>query len=167
MTRYSVLKSELNALIAEETNPLIIMCNSSALLKEHLTNINWLGFYLVNNSLGVLTLGPFQGKIACTRIPKSEGVCGTAWATNTVQNIPDVHLFEGHIACDSASESEIVIPLYYEIDGKKECFAVLDIDSPIKARFSEEDEKNLIEIAELISRALANAEIEILLNVLS
>ena len=118
--------------------------NISALLMELLPDLNWVGFYLLWD--GRLVVGPFQGKPACVHIPVGRGVCGTALAEDRLQNVPDVHRFPGHIACDSASNSELVIPLHRE--GKP--VAVLDIDSPLPGRFSAEDEAGMKKIAEII-----------------
>ena len=109
----------------------------SALLNMNLDNINWVGFYLLKENQ--LLLGPFQGNVACVRITLGKGVCGTAFSTNTIQRIADVHQFEGHIACDAASQSEIVLPI--NVNGKT--IGVLDIDSPITERFNEIDEQGL------------------------
>ena len=120
------------------------LANASAVLNEALTDINWVGFYLVTE--GKLVLGPFQGRTACIEIPMGRGVCGTAWAQDQVQLVPDVHAFPGHIACDSASNSEIVVPLHR--DGQ--VVAVLDIDSPTKGRFTQEDADGLIRVGKLL-----------------
>ncbi|MCR5733988.1 MAG: GAF domain-containing protein [Lachnospiraceae bacterium] len=116
----------------------------SALIYESLDDLNWAGFYLMRD--GKLHLGPFQGRLACTVIPVGKGVCGTAVEKGEVIRVDDVHAFPGHIACDSASESEIVLP----IRRNGIIIGVLDIDSPIKGRFSDEDEKALIRIVEII-----------------
>ncbi len=108
--------------------------NASALLGQFLTDINWVGFYIVNET--ELVLGPFQGLPACTRIAIGKGVCGTAVSENKTMRVADVHTFPGHIACDAASNSELVVPVCH--DGK--VIAVLDIDSPLKNRFTEEDQ---------------------------
>lgn len=120
------------------------LANTSAVLNEALTDINWVGFYLVEE--GRLVLGPFQGKSACIEIPAGRGVCGTALAKNETMLVYDVHQFPGHIACDSASNSEIVVPL--RKDGV--VVAVLDIDSPNVGRFDEADRDGLEEIAKII-----------------
>ncbi len=134
---YHRLTKQAVALIESETDMIANLSNISALLSMELDDLNWAGFYLMKGD--ELVLGPFQGKPACVRIPVGRGVCGTAVATNTVQRIYDVHEFEGHIACDAASNSEIVIP--FSIDGK--IAGVLDIDSPNVGRFSEIDEEGL------------------------
>ncbi|OLQ94017.1 Free methionine-(R)-sulfoxide reductase [Vibrio ponticus] len=146
---YQSLTKQAQALIESETNLIANLSNISALLNMSLEEINWVGFYLMDGDQ--LVLGPFQGKPACVRIPVGKGVCGTAVATNQVQRVYDVHEFEGHIACDAASNSEIVIP--FSIDGK--IVGVLDIDSPNIGRFDEEDEKGLL---------ILMAEVEKLLN---
>ena len=146
---YHRLTKQAVALIESETDMIANLSNISALLSMELDDLNWAGFYLMKGD--ELVLGPFQGKPACVRIPVGRGVCGTAVATNTVQRIYDVHEFEGHIACDAASNSEIVIP--FSIDGK--VAGVLDIDSPNVGRFSEIDEEGL---------TFFMAEVEKLLN---
>ncbi|MFP3917034.1 GAF domain-containing protein [Lysinibacillus telephonicus] len=137
LDQYNTLSKQLAALLDGETNKIANLSNASALLNQFLDNINWVGFYLMQN--GELVLGPFQGLPACVRIPVGRGVCGTAVSKNETIVVEDVHAFPGHIACDSASNSEIVIPLTK--DG--EVIGVLDIDSPIKGRFSSEDQKGL------------------------
>ena len=122
-----------------------VMSNVSALLYDVLPDLNWAGFYVQRGDR--LVLGPFQGKPACIHIPKGRGVCGTALERNTPINVPDVHAFPGHIACDSASRSELVIPLH---SGGK-IAGVMDLDSPIPARFTEQDEAGLLRIAELLA----------------
>ena len=122
------------------------LANASAVLNEALTDINWVGFYLVEE--GRLVLGPFQGKSACIEIPCGRGVCGTALAKNETQLVYDVHQFPGHIACDSASNSEIVVPL--RKDGQ--VVAVLDIDSPSIGRFDEADRDGLEQAAKIIEK---------------
>ncbi len=124
------------------------MANVAALIWESLPDLNWAGFY--RNVDGELLLGPFQGRPACIRIKFGEGVCGAAAATLQVQRIDDVHAFPGHIACDSASNSELVVPILR--DG--ELIAVLDLDSPTTARFTEEDEAGCVKLAEILARSL-------------
>lgn len=128
------------ALIAGENNFIATLANASALLYERLDGLNWAGFYLMDGHQ--LVLGPFQGKIACVRIPVGKGVCGTAVSENRVQRVADVHLFPGHIACDAASNAEIVLPI--AINGV--VIGVLDIDSTVYDRFDEEDEKGLASV---------------------
>ena len=137
MTDYKLLKNQLISLAEEETNYLPLLSNASALIFEGLTDLNWVGFYLMNK--GSLLLGPFQGKVACIRIPLGKGVCGTAAAKNETILVDNVHEFPGHIACDGASNSEIVIPIHYN----GEVAGVLDIDSPKFSRFSETDRLGL------------------------
>lgn len=137
MTDYKLLKNQLISLAEEEANYLPLLSNASALIFEGLTDLNWAGFYLMNK--GSLLLGPFQGKIACIRIPLGKGVCGTAAAKNETILVDNVHEFPGHIACDGASNSEIVIPIHYN----GEVAGVLDIDSPKFSRFSETDRLGL------------------------
>ena len=124
------------------------MSNLSALIMVSMDRLNWAGFYLIRGN--ELVVGPFQGKPACIRIPVGKGVCGTAIAQNKMQVVPDVHLFPGHIACDSASESEIVIPIHQ----REKIMAVLDIDSVVKNRFSEEDAAMLSEMLRLMEQKL-------------
>lgn len=130
---YLLLCEQLKSLTEGESHTIPNLANASALLNGALKNINWVGFYLMTDDY--LLLGPFQGKTACIRIPVGRGVCGTAVSKNRSQLVPDVHEFPGHIACDSASNSEIVIP----IRNGNNIVGVLDIDSPIKNRFDEED----------------------------
>ncbi len=134
----------LKALLDKEDWLITSLSNASALLNEYLDNINWVGFYLMQN--GELVLGPFQGKSACVRIKVGRGVCGTAVSEDKTQLVPDVHQFPGHIACDSASNSEIVVPIHFG----GEVVAVLDIDSPLFNRFTKEDQVNLEESAKII-----------------
>lgn len=134
---YALLAKQLDALLDGETNQIANLSNASALLNQFLDDTNWVGFYLMED--GELVLGPFQGLPACVRIAVGRGVCGTAVAKNETQRIDDVHAFPGHIACDAASNSEIVIPLVK--DG--EVIGVLDIDSPSKGRFTEQDQAGL------------------------
>lgn len=134
---YTELKRDLCALLAGETHFIAALSNASALLNERLDNINWVGFYLMRDNQ--LTLGPFQGKVACVRIPFGKGVCGAAVTEKRVQRVGDVHAFPGHIACDAASNAEIVLPL--EINGH--IIGVLDIDSTVYHRFDQRDEIGL------------------------
>ena len=152
---YGLLAQQLEALSEGEPSWLPLLSNASALLAEHLDDINWAGFYLampLDDGTPELVLGPFQGKVACTHIAWGRGVCGTAAATDSVQRVEDVHAFAGHIACDSASNSEIVIPLHR--DGA--VCGVLDIDSPSLARFSADDEEGLVRFARILEEALAS-----------
>ena len=124
------------------------LANAAAAIWQALENINWAGFYLMDG--GKLVLGPFQGKPACIEIPVGKGVCGTAVAEGKTQRVEDVHQFPGHIACDCASNSEIVVPMY----KNGEIYGVLDIDSPYYARFSEEDQKGLEELVKALEKNL-------------
>lgn len=135
---YNSLNSQVVALVESEPNLIANLANVSALLNMSLDDINWVGFYLLENN-DTLVLGPFQGNPACVRIPVGKGVCGTAFAKNETLRIENVHDFEGHIACDAASNSEIVIPLYQ--NGV--AIGVLDIDSPSLGRFVEDDQQGL------------------------
>lgn len=134
---YALLAKQLDALLEGENNQIANLSNASALLNQFLDDTNWVGFYLMEE--GELVLGPFQGLPACVRIKVGRGVCGTAVEKRETLRIEDVHAFPGHIACDAASNSEIVIPLI----KNDEVIGVLDIDSPSKSRFSEEDQKGL------------------------
>ena len=134
---YALLHKQLRALMEGEESLLPHLCNAAALIYSALKDINWAGFYLLEND--TLVLGPFQGKIACVRIPVGRGVCGTAVAQNQVQRIEDVHAFDGHIACDAASNAEIVLPIAVD----NQIIGVLDIDSTAFGRFTEEDEQGL------------------------
>ena len=134
MTNYSLISKEIEALTSDVANLISNLSNVSALLNMELDNVNWVGFYLLNEN--ELALGPFQGKPACVTIPIGKGVCGTAVSTNSLQLVKDVHDFPGHIACDSSSRSELVMPLH---DESGRVIAVLDIDSPAIGRFSDTD----------------------------
>jgi len=147
-TLYRDLAQALEALIGNETDAVANMANAAGLIWESLPDLNWAGFY--RNVGGELVLGPFQGRPACIRIAFGTGVCGVAAETRQVQRVADVNAFPGHIACDSASRSEIVLPLVR--DG--ELLGVLDIDSPRPARFDEEDEAGLRPIAEILTKAI-------------
>ncbi|GKS02448.1 GAF domain-containing protein [Sphingomonas aquatilis] len=130
---YRDLLGALDALIADEPDAIANMANAAALVWQYLPDLNWAGFYRMVG--GELVLGPFQGKAACIRIPLGKGVCGTAAATRETQLVEDVHAFPGHIACDAASRSELVVPIVH--DGR--LIGVLDLDSPEPARFDAED----------------------------
>lgn len=147
MTDYALLVEQLRSLAADEPHWLPVLSNAAALLWESLEDINWAGFYLTQGES--LLLGPFQGKVACIRIPFGRGVCGTAAAEDKTQLVPDVHAFPGHIACDSASRSEIVVPLHSGV----QVVGVLDIDSPREGRFTEEDRRGLERFAHTLEKA--------------
>ncbi len=144
--QYKTLTSQVKALTHDEFNLIANLANTSALLNQFLHDINWVGFYLKDGDRNELVLGPFVGLPACVRIPFGKGVCGTSAQTKTVQRIDNVHDFPGHIACDAASNSEIVIPIYHN----GEVIGVLDIDSPEFNRFDELDQQYLQEIVHLI-----------------
>ncbi|AMG94961.1 GAF domain-containing protein [Citrobacter amalonaticus] len=146
---YADLNRDFQALMAGETSFLATLANTSALLYERLSQVNWAGFYLLEGDM--LVLGPFQGKIACVRIPVGRGVCGAAVAHNQVQRIDDVHAFDGHIACDAASNAEIVLPL--TVNGH--IIGVLDIDSTAFGRFTAEDEEGLRRLVAQLETVLA------------
>ena len=157
---YDLLVEQVKALGEEENYWLPVLANTSALLMNALPDLNWAGFYLVDNDhtdkkSGIeaprqLVLGPFQGKPACIRIDEGKGVCGTCLKTGRVQRIDDVHEFPGHIACDSASNSEIVLPIRRH-DG---IVGVLDIDSPSYRRFSAEDQEGLVRFVKVLEQNL-------------
>jgi GAF domain-containing protein len=145
-TMYKDLASALEGLVAGEPDAIANMANAASLIWETLPDINWAGFY--RNVDGELIVGPFQGRPACIRIAFGDGVCGVAAATRQVQRVEDVHAFPGHIACDSASNSEIVVPII----RNGELLGVLDIDSPKHARFDAEDEAGCVRIAEIMAQ---------------
>ncbi|MCX8956200.1 GAF domain-containing protein [Erwinia psidii] len=154
-TFYSDLNRDLRALIAGETSFLAAMSNCSALLYERLDGVNWVGFYLLTE-VNTLVLGPFQGKIACVRIPNGRGVCGTSIAENRILRVDDVHAFPGHIACDAASNAEIVLPL--EVNGQ--IIGVLDIDSVEYNRFDSDDEAGLSTLTATLCEVLTGSDVE-------
>ncbi len=141
---YKLVKKQLAALLEGESNVIANLSNASALLNQFLDRINWVGFYLMENN--ELVLGPFQGLPACVRIPIGRGVCGTSAKLMETVRVEDVHLFPGHIACDAASQSEIVIPLI----KNGQLIGVLDIDSPEKNRFDEVDQKELEDFTRIL-----------------
>lgn len=145
---YPLLLQQAAALIQDEPDLIAKMANLSALIYHSLPELNWAGFYIMRE--GELVLGPFQGKVACVRIPVGKGVCGTAVATGETQRIADVHAFPGHIACDAASESELVIP----VRDRAGIVAVLDIDSPVLNRFSAKDQQMLEQLVSLLEHSL-------------
>ena len=148
MTNYNELITIIPELIKDDIHDISVLANISAILNEYIENINWVGFYLNKNN--TLLLGPFQGKVACTTIPFNKGVCGACATSNQTIVVPDVHQFPGHIACDSASLSEICIPI--NINGT--FYGLLDIDSPITNRFNDIDKVNLEQIVKLIENKL-------------
>ena len=142
---YELVKKQLQALLHDEKNQMANLSNTSALLNQFLDRINWVGFYLMDTN-GELVLGPFQGLPACVRIQVGKGVCGTSALKKETVRVEDVHQFPGHIACDAASRSEIVVPLI----KNGELFGVLDIDSPEVNRFDELDQQKLEELAAVL-----------------
>lgn len=150
-TNYEMMIKQLDSMITHETNVIGILANASALLFNTLPNINWAGFYLYDPEDNKLILGPFQGKVACMHIPMNKGVCGTSAFTQETLVVDDVHTFEGHIACDSASNSEIVLPVIVS----HTLFGVLDIDAPIKNRFSGEDKLYLEQYVEVLKKHIS------------
>ncbi|ASA54396.1 GAF domain-containing protein [Vibrio gazogenes] len=159
LEQYRLLTKQAVTFIGSETNLVANLANLSALLNMEMTDINWVGFYLLEGD--ELVLGPFQGKPACIRIPVGRGVCGTAIETNCVQRIDDVHAFDGHIACDADSRSELVIP--FSIHGRLR--GVLDIDSPSKGRFSEVDQQGLTEMMAQVEKLFNSQTNETLFTV--
>jgi L-methionine (R)-S-oxide reductase len=141
---YDLVIKQLKALIEDEKNAIANLSNASALLNQFLDRVNWVGFYLMED--GELVLGPFQGLPACVRIPLGKGVCGTSASKKETVRVEDVHAFPGHIACDAASQSEIVVPIIKD----ENLIGVLDIDSPEKNRFDELDQQKLEEFVEVL-----------------
>lgn len=157
VTRYmkklnNLLSKQLSALLTGENDVIANMANTSALIKDALTDTNWVGFYRYQKDKDELILGPFQGKVACMHIKNGDGVCGTALKQNKSQLVADVHQFPGHIACDAASNSELVVPLY--LNGQP--FGVIDIDSPLLDRFSVTDLALVEELAEVFLDSIDN-----------
>ena len=144
---YQLLLKQAEALIGGESDPIANAANLASLVYNNLENVNWVGFYFLRNE--ELVLGPFSGQPACTRIPIGKGVCGTAFAEQKTQVVSDVHQFPGHIACDAASESEVVVP--FKTSGLS---GVFDIDSPILNRFSTEEVELLESICQIYSKTL-------------
>lgn len=149
---YERLKRQLDTVCYPDDHWLSTLSNTAALLWMELDEINWVGFYLFSE--GRLVLGPFQGKPACTNIDIGQGVCGKSFAECSVQRVADIHDFDGHIACDSTSQSEIVLPLY----SKEQLVGVLDIDSPVINRFDSEDEEGLKILIKCLSNSLSNMD---------
>ena len=149
MTNYNELITIIPSLIEDDLHDISVLANVSAILNQYMENINWVGFYLNKNNK--LLLGPFQGKVACTTIPFNRGVCGACATNNQTIVVENVHDFAGHIACDSASLSEICIP----ININNNFYGLLDIDSPVINRFNEEDKLNLEKIVKIIERKLS------------
>ena len=147
-TNYDMMLRQARAIIEDVPHFTANLANLSALIFTALDDVNWAGFYLTQGDR--LILGPFQGSVACVEIPYGKGVCGTAAAEDITQLVPDVHLFKGHIACDSASRSEIVIPMH----RGAEVIGVLDIDSPSLARFTDDDREGLERLVRLIEEVL-------------
>lgn len=150
MTDYDLMCRQLESLSEGVTWDITVLANAAALFWDSLEDINWAGFYLMKD--GKLVLGPFQGKPACTVIEAGKGVCGAAAAENRTQLVKNVHEFPGHIACDSASNSEIVVPLH----AGDSLYGVLDIDSPLFARFTEKDKDGLEAFAQVLETAIVN-----------
>ena len=150
MTNYSELNAQLQSLVEGVPFQTANLANASALLWQELEDLNWAGFYLRQGN--ELVLGPFQGKPACIRIPWGRGVCGTAAEAGQTQRVENVHDFPGHIACDCASNSEIVVPIFH----RGEVAAVLDLDSPLLSRFTEADQAGLEDFARILEQEWGN-----------
>jgi L-methionine (R)-S-oxide reductase len=148
---YAALAHELRGLLAGESDLIANAANATSLIYHALPDLNWCGVYLLKG--GELVVGPFQGKPACVRIPLGKGVCGTAAAQRKTIVVPDVHAFPGHIACDAASQSEIVVPLI----ARDELLGVLDLDSPKLARFEDEDRRGLEQLAAILAASVGAA----------
>ncbi|MCY1573393.1 GAF domain-containing protein [Staphylococcus pettenkoferi] len=148
-TNYRALHQQLKGLLDGEHDLIAFLSNASALINDHLDNVNWVGFYLVKNE--ELLLGPFQGHPACVHIPIGKGVCGTAVSEGAVQRVDDVNAFPGHIACDPKSQSEIVVPIRRGVS----IIGVLDIDAPVTHRFTETDAQGLKDVVTIIEDHLA------------
>lgn len=147
-TNYLMLTKQLKSLIEDEHHLIAILSNTSALINDHLDQFNWVGFYLIEDN--ELILGPFQGHPACVHIEIGKGVCGTAVSEDATQRVSDVHQFPGHIACDANSKSEIVIPIH--VNDK--IIGVLDIDAPIKDRFTWDDQEGLEQVVQILEKQL-------------
>ena len=147
-SKYELMIKQMKSLAESSSNYIPVLSNVSALIYDSLDNLNWAGFYLVKD--GNLLLGPFQGKVACVNIEKGKGVCGTAYALDETQLVDNVHEFPGHIACDSASNSEIVIPIHHN----NKVVGVLDIDSPLLNRFTNEDKSGLEKLVEELEKII-------------
>lgn len=147
-TNYSLLNSSMEALIGDLKHEISILSNASALINMHMAEINWVGFYLLNNN--ELILGPFQGKPACTNIPLNKGVCGACATSEKTIIVDNVHEFKGHIACDSASNSEICVPIF----KNNKFYGLLDIDSPIYNRFNDNDKQGLEKTINIIEKTI-------------
>ncbi|GKW43176.1 GAF domain-containing protein [Pectobacterium parvum] len=158
---YQDLIRDMSSLIADENRFITILSNSSALLFERLDGVNWAGFYLLDND--TLFLGPFQGKVACMRIPVGKGVCGAAITESRIQRVDDVHAFPGHIACDVASNAEIVLPLVV----KGQLIGVLDIDSTLYQRFDADDEEGLKAVVSVLCAQLDASDMMTFINSLT
>lgn len=152
MSETSLMNQQLDALLYQETNLITNLANASALINDTYEDLNWSGFYLYNDKTDELDLGPFQGKVACMHIKVGSGVVGTAFEDQSIHRVTNVHEFPGHIACDSASNSEIVVPIIK--DGKK--IGVLDIDSPSLDRFTEDNEVELAEFVKILASHMEN-----------
>lgn len=149
MTDYQLLAQQIRALADGEPDYMPVLSNASALIMENMENLNWAGFYLMNH--GSLLLGPFQGKVACIRIQMGRGVCGVAAQKDETQLVKDVHEFPGHIACDAASSSELVVPVH--AGGR--VVAVLDLDSPLTGRFTQKDREGMELFAKTLEEVTA------------
>jgi GAF domain-containing protein len=150
-TNYRLLAAQAEGLLSGQQHVIANAANLSALIYQELAEVNWVGFYFVESDK--LVLGPFQGKPACVNIPLGQGVCGTAAAEQKIQRVANVHQFEGHIVCDTASVSELVVPLIHE----GVVFGVLDLDAPVANRFSDTDEQGIARLAEIYVQSVSKA----------
>lgn len=150
--QYKLINAQVQALISDESDMIANMANIAAVLFNNLEQINWAGFYLFKQD--ELVLGPFQGQPACVRIPMGGGVCGTSAATRQTVIVKDVHEFAGHIACDVASNSEIVIPIVFD----QHLVGVLDVDSPVAARFDDDDRQGIESLVNILQQTLTSLE---------
>lgn len=151
---YSIIEEQVKAIAAEENGWVQVFSNSSAILYEEMGDVSWVGFYIEKN--GNLLIGPFQGKTACIRIPHDKGVCGRAFSLDSPVIVKNVHEFPGHIACDSNSNSEIVLPVH----GRKGIVAVLDIDSRSIGRFTDDDREGLLRIVKVLEENVDFGELD-------
>lgn len=151
MTEFAMLNEQISALLADEHNSIANLANASALLNSEIDSLNWAGFYLFNPESNQLDLGPFQGKVACMHIELGKGVCGVAASTGKVQVVDDVTTFESYIACDSAAKSELVVPMYRQ---NGDLYGVLDLDSPVIARFNNEFADAMVEFAKRLMKTI-------------
>ncbi|KRL28619.1 GAF domain protein [Limosilactobacillus frumenti DSM 13145] len=150
MADLSLLNEQVTALLTDEHNPIANLANASALIMENVEQLNWAGFYLFNDDSQQLDLGPFQGKVACMHIALGKGVCGVAASSKETQVVDDVTQFKSYIACDSAAQSELVVPLF----KNDQLYGVLDLDAPVKARFNQAMAKQMEEFGRRLMKTI-------------